>query len=132
MLQVDISRSQSIDKPSNLVVKNDTVCYNSSYLFPDNSYQEYINFDTIYVSTIPSLSVGWDSLIVSKIYVNDIIKGDYVSDCELNVLDIIAIIELIFLTNIFNSTQLLINDLNNDFLINVIDIVMIIDIILDN
>ena len=128
----DIELLGFIDKPSNLVVKNDTVCYNSSYLFPDNSYQEYINFDTIYVSTIPSLSVGWDSLIVSKIYVNDIIKGDYVSDCELNVLDIIAIIELIFLTNIFNSTQLLINDLNNDFLINVIDIVMIIDIILDN
>ena len=128
----DIELLGFLDNPSNLEVINDTVCYNSSYLFPDNSYQENINFDLTNVISIPSLTIGWDSLIVSNVYVNNIIQGDYVPDCELNILDIIAIIELIFLTNSFNSTQLSINDLNDDYLINIIDIVMIITIILDS
>ena len=121
-----------LDNQSNLNIQNDSICYNESYLFPDSSYIDNINTDFTYISNLESTQIGWDSLIVSNIFVGDIVMGDIVSDCEVDILDIVTTIEIILYVNEPSQIQLDIIDLNIDLNIDIIDIVLLIEIILTN
>jgi len=56
------------------------------------------------------------------------IIGDINSDFEVNVLDVVALINIILYNEVFNQNS----DLNNDNIINILDAVILVNIILDN
>ena len=121
-----------LSNPTNIEVINDTICYHTNYLLPDSLNIENIVSDTTFISNIQSTEIGWDNLIITNLLVNEIILGDIVSDCEVDILDIVETIDIIFSATEPSINQLNIIDLNSDLIIDIVDIVIMIEIILNN
>ena len=121
-----------LNEPSNVEVLNDTICYYNNYLLPDSLYIENLISDSTFISRIQSTQIDWDSLIITNLFVNEIILGDIVADCEVDILDIVTTIDIIFNITEPSTHQLNIIDLNFDLNIDVVDIVIMIAIILNN
>lgn len=91
-----------LDKPSTLIVMNDTICSGENYYFTDGSIISNIMSDVSHINYLEASQTSWDSLIVTNIIVNDCMIGctdstannydpnaniddascEYTSDCE--------------------------------------------------
>ena len=64
-----------LNTPSNIKVINDTICISSSYTFSDGTIFTNITSDMSHISNFTSSLNGWDSLIVTNIFISCNISG---------------------------------------------------------
>jgi hypothetical protein len=58
-----------LDKPSILIAQEDTICKGEEYIFPDGSKKTNINSGITHISKFAANKPGWDSLIVTNVFV---------------------------------------------------------------
>jgi hypothetical protein len=56
-----------LDKPSVLIVQEDSICKGADYTFPDGTKKGNILSDVTYISKFPATKIAWDSLIVTNV-----------------------------------------------------------------
>ena len=111
------------------LVENDECGY--TYTPQIDNFMSYTHFECAYAFTQEQIDIIYDNIqndiVVSKTVV---FLGDLNDDLTLNVLDAVALVDIIMSTQEISDFNLWIGDLNNDLEINVLDIVELINLIL--
>jgi hypothetical protein len=61
-----------LDKPSILTVQEDTICKGEEYVFPDGIKKLNIHSGMTHISTLAGSKTGWDSLVVTNVFVRTV------------------------------------------------------------